>query len=85
MIKCELVQQNWLLKNLISSILRKKNMQIPISGLDLQAPLYTENKHIKSKICNRHKKFFSYICYFRKFDITGECFLGEMLHRFVSL
>ena len=60
-------------------------MQTSISVLDLQAQLYTENSFIESQICNHDIQFYSYICYFRKFDIAYEYFLGEMFHQFVSL
>ena len=40
------------------------------------------------QICNHDIKFYSYICYFRKFDIAREYFLVEIMHQteqFVSL
>ena len=53
-------------------------MQTYISVLDLQL----------RQVCNHDIKFYSYICYLRKFDITREYFLVEIMHKtkqFVSL
>ena len=88
MIKCELVLHKALIPLKSDFFSFKERKICKHLYLFLTYRLSCILKKQLSQICNHDIKFYCYICYFRKFDITRECSLVEMLHQnnqFVSL